>query len=252
MKKIFSIILVLLSAPVIAQPVTPEEVKKHKIRKVLVTEKTSYGTTTKFWIYNRNGLDSLKSNFEDTSTYVYTFKNGKLINKRLDLSGKPGNDQTDQYTYEYNADGSYKETYQDGSFGMKSYQWYDAKGKLTKSQSPDGNTTNFSYNPAGKIVSSKSDGKNGGVKSGQLYTYNAKGQLVKRQSEVDGMKTVTSFEYDTKGKLVRQKINWSGETTESVTTFEYNEKGLLKKSVMKDETNVTTTEYEYEYYNGEW
>jgi YD repeat-containing protein len=140
---------------------------------------------------------------------------------------------------------------------MKSYEWYDTKGKLVKSQSPDGNTTTYKYNAKGKVITVISDGKNHGVKINHKYTYNAKGQLAKEERNVDGNKSTTTYEYDAKGNAVKttMKGEWEGEKTEYVATSEYNDKGLIIKKVMKSKNGstegegaITTYEFEYEYH----
>lgn len=250
MKRIFSFILSLLTVPVFAQQVTTADIKKHRIRKITETTAGQYGTTSRFWIYDRKGYDSLQSNSDDTSTFYYTFKKGKLAEKRVALSQKPDRDHVDTYTYAYSADGSYTITYRDGAFGMKSYEWYDAKGRMTRSQSPDGNTTSYKYNAAGKLLSVVSDGKNNGIKVNHKYSYNSKGLLAKKESNTDGNKSEVNYLYDAKGRLVKetQKGGWEGEESETVSTFEYNEKGLLKKIITQQGEEVTTITYKYEYH----
>ncbi len=249
MKKILSFILLLTAISASAQP-SPADIKKHKIRFVSETSTDQYGVTRRFWYYDQKGYDSLRSNFDDTATISNTFKNGKLVKKLVALSQKPDRDHVDEYIYEYSPDGSYKETFRDGAYGMKSYTWYDAKGKLLKSQSPDGNTVTYKYNAAGKLMAVVSDGQNDGVKLNHKYTYNNKGQLIRKESEVDGTVSVSTYEYDAGGKLKKeiQKGGWSGEDSETIFLYEYNPQGLLVKLTTKGGEGDAVKEYSYAFH----
>ncbi len=249
MKLVYISSLLLLAASVSAQP-SSADIKKHKIRFVSETSTDQYGTTKRFWYYDRKGYDSLRSNFDDTATISNTFKNGKLVKKLVALSQKPDRDNVDEYIYEYNTDGSYKETFRDGAYGMKSYTWYDAKGNVLKSQSPDGNTITYKYNAAGKLLFVASDGHNNGIKVNHKYIYNNKGQLIKKESEVDGTVSVSTYEYDAGGKLKKevQKGGWSGEDSETTNLYEYNPQGLLIKVTTRGGEGEAVKEYSYSFH----
>ena|SRR5687767_2460791 len=252
MKTIFLLVFLLSAISLFAQP-EKEEIKKFKIKKVFERRIENADTTTKTWWYDRKGYDSVRLMYGETQTIKNTFKSGRLVTKTISKAeGKP-----DVYIYVYNADGSYKETYTDGSFGMKSYAWYDKKDKLLKSQSPDRNTTTYKYDAKGKLLSVKSDGVNQGVKYDHRSIYNAKGQLIRSELNTDGNKSVINYEYDQKGKLVKkvQKGTWEGDSTESTSQFEYNDKGLTRKMTMitraadtQEVISTIITEYQYEYY----
>ncbi len=250
MKKLLLFALVLLSLGAFSQTVTSKEIKTYKIKKVLEASSNYDGTSKKFWYFDRKGYDSLQSNFDDTATVYNTFKSGKLVKKLIAVSQKPEKDHVDSYTYEYDADGGYKENYRDGAFGMLSYEWRDAKGKILKSQSPDGNTTTYKYNASGKLLTVTSDGNNGGTKINNSYSYNAKGQLQKKEAEIDGGKSVTNYAYNTKGQLIKEFIKGGleGEDSETTIAYEYNEKGLLRKKIINSNGSTTTVDYTYEYY----
>jgi len=245
---LFPFLFVIISS--FAQPVTFADIKKHKIRKVLETTTDGSEREERFWYYDSKGFDSLQSDFDDTVIVYNTFKDGKLVKKLMAMSQKPEKDHVNEYIYEYNPDGSYKETYRDGAFGMKSYEWFDAKGKMQKSQSPDGNTSTYKYNTAGNLIAVTSDGKNGGMKISNKYSYNSKGQLIKKEMDVDGTKSVTTYEYNTKGQLVKEitKGGWEGENSETISTYEYNEKELMKKRITKGSESTSTVDYTYEFY----
>jgi YD repeat-containing protein len=246
MRVIMAITCLLGAIMSFAQP-TKEEIKKFKIKKAVEKRTDDGGTAANHWYYDRKGLDSVKFVYNTAAIYNYAYlQNGKIKTKTLTKQ----DGKKDVYDYEYQADGSYKETMTDGSFGMKSYEWYDKKGNRIKSQSPDGNTTTFKYDAKGKLLTTISDGKNGGVKINHKNYYNTKGQLVKEERSMDGTKSVTTYEYDAKGVLIKQisKGGWEGEDFETISTCEYNEKGLLKKIIAKSGETITTCEYEYEYY----
>lgn len=254
MKPILIVTAILLSVIAHTQP-SAENVKKHKIRKAIERRIDDGGTEENYWIYDKKGNDTVRSMFGKTVFIKNTFKKGKLSEKILLSAGVNGAAANDVYTYEYAADGSYKVTYKDGSFGMKSYDWYDKKDNILKSQSPDGNTTTFKYNAKGKLLTVASDGKNDGVKISRKYYYNAKGQMTKVEDSMDGTNTVTTYEYDDKGRVIKslQKGGWQGENTTVESVFQYNVKGLKSKIVMttntgEGEPSVMTYEYEYEYY----
>lgn len=192
--------------------------------------------------------------FKEQRRYEYTWLRSGNINTKTLVKA---NGKKDVYSYTYLHDGSYKETLTDGDFGMKSYEWYDKKGKLVKSQSPDGNTTTYKYDAKGKQISAVSDGKNYGTKINNKYTYNARGQLIKSERKTDESKSATTFQYDAKGNAIKSinKGVWGGEPGESISTNTFNEKGLIIRKVVKSrnestvgESPVTTYEYEYEYY----
>ncbi len=250
MKAVVLSICLLCCVSLLAQP-SKEDIKKHKIKKMLERRIDDGGTKESFWYYDRKGYDSLQNYFNDTVRVKNTFRAGKLAEKTIiKTDGK-----NDVFVYEYKPDGSYKETFTDGGFKMKSYKWYDKKGTIMKSQSPDGNTITYKYDAKGKLVTVTSDGKNQGIKINHKYTYNTKGQLIRSEENMDGNKTSTTYEYDAKGRLVKalSKGGWEGEDAETTTDYEYNEKGLEKKRTLKSKSSestgsVTAYEYEYEYY----
>ncbi len=252
MKTYLLIFSFLFSASLIAQP-SMEQVKKHRIRKALERRTDASGTVERGWWYDARGYDTLQTYDGSRLPMKNTFKNAKLVEKVfLTENGKKG----DSYSYEYKPDGSYKETYTDSRFAMKSYEWYDNKGRMIKSQSPDGNTTTYKYDAKGKLLSVTSDGSNDGVKVNHRYYYNTKAQLIKLDRDTDGNKSQTVYEYDPAGKLVKEieKGSWEGEAFERTYLYEYNAKGLIQKTVINYKTmsetpveSSETIEFEYEY-----
>lgn len=253
MKSLLLTATILFSASAFSQP-GAADIKKHKIKKAVERRIDDGGTHENFWYYDAKGNDSAKSVFGKSVIIKNSFKNGKLSEKKILSAGVNEAAKDDVHTYDYNPDGSYKVTYTDGSYGMKSYSWYDKKDNILKAQSPDGNTTTYKYDARGKLTSVASDGKNEGVKINRKYFYNAKGQLVKLEDSMDGNKSVLTYQYDAKGRLVKalQKGGWQGENATVESKYDYNDKGLKSKVVMKTKTeegeSMMTYEYEYEYY----
>lgn len=254
MKYFFLACCVLTSLTILAQP-TPVQVKKYKIMKAVERRIGDADTLTQFWYFDRKGYDSIQSMFNNPVAYRYSFKNGRVDTKTVLRAGVNEASKDDVYQYEYKPDGSYKETFTDGSFGMKSYQWFDKKGNVLKSQSPDGNTTTYKYDTKGNISQVVSDGHNSGVKLNHKYTYNAKGQMTKEDRSTDGNTALTIYQYNAKGQAIATttSMKWEGEISESKGTNEYNSKGLLAKRTLKitaadGAESIVVYEYEYEYH----
>jgi len=250
--KPFSLVIALLCALTLSAQPSKEKILKYKIKKATERRFDPGGdTAVMYWYYDRKGNDSVEMIYKEEHRYEYTWlRNGKINTKTL----VKANGKKDVYSYVYQPDGSYKETLTDGEFGMKSYDWYDKKGNVIKSQSPDGNTTTFRYDAKGNQISAVSDGKNQGTKINHRYSYNAKNQLIKSERNVDGNKSVTTYQYDAKGNVIKviSKGEWEGEKTESVSTNEFNDKGLVTKTIMKSKNGSTEGEgatiiYEFEY-----
>jgi YD repeat-containing protein len=251
MRKLF-LLFVLSPFFVHAQP-TKEEIKKHRIRQV--TEKRMIGenSQTETWVYGTKGYDSIQISNGEIEKIKNEFKSGKLIRKtHSDSAGKAA----DIYEYKYKPDGSYMVTYTDPQFKMKSFEWYNSKGNIIKSQSPDGNTTNYTYDGKGRLLSVVSDGKNDGLKINNKYTYNTNGQLVKKDRNTNNNLVTVIYEYDAQGRLIKELETgkWEGDSYEMESVLEYNSKGLLTKKTSKNKsessatTEVYTYEYSYEYY----
>jgi YD repeat-containing protein len=251
MRKLF-LLIVLFPFLAIAQP-TKEEIKKYRIRQVTEKRVSGDDIQTQIWIYGVKGYDSINAYNGEVKKIKNEFKSGKLSRKTYtDSIGKAA----DIYDYSYKPDGSYLETYTDPVYKMKSFVWYNAKGDIIKSQSPDGNTTTYKYDPKRNLLSVKSDGKNEGIKVEHTYMYE-KGKLIKAVKNVNGNITTILYEYDVitgRTSKVTETGSWEGEKYESVYSFEYNDKGLPTKRTLSTKndsspgTSVTVYEYSYEYY----
>lgn len=231
--------------PAFAQP-SQAEVEKYHIRKVIIKKTIDGSVYTDTYWYDGEGNDSAMQVNNKLSVIKSSFKGGKLVSKQMITDDRQG----DKYDYEYAADGSYKETYTDGEFGSISYKWTDAKKRLQKSQSPDGNTLTYKYDTKGNLTNVVSDGNNGGMKINRNYFYNAKNNLTKTEQQMSGTKSGSVYSYNTKNQLVKRADDDS--YTKSTTTYEYNDKGLLLKTIrqakMQNEVLPTeTTVYEYYY-----
>lgn len=253
MKKIFSALALFAFVSSFSQPLA-QDIKKYKIK--MASEKRtgvddSHLTTR--W-YDVLGNDSVRIDGAETFIAKNTVKGKKLIQQIwYDGEGKAG----DQYDYEYKPDGSYKVTYTEPINKMKSYDWYNAKNVLQKFQSPDGNTITCKYDAKGNIISRTSDGENYGIKINDVYTYNAKGQLIKEVDKFEDDNYTYIYEYDKAGHLIRSSGSGvrGGEKSEDVSVYEYNEKGLKKKCTVTSKTEsdpgtsaIITYEFEYQYY----
>ena len=236
-----------------AQPGRNDIRKYHILKAVERRINADSSVSEQTWWYDRQGYDSVQVIYGETHRFNNTYKNGRIQETEvLKPDGK-----NDRYVYEYKPDGSYKQTYRDGTYGLTSYEWVDKKGNTLKSQSPDGNTTFFTYDAKGRQLSAKSDGKNEGIKIDNKYFYNAKGQLIKVRYKNDESHSEITYQYNAKGKLVKtiQKGVWGGEGSESVGDYDYYSNGLLKSihyitrnEPSKDEGSVNRYEYNYEYY----
>lgn len=250
MKCFLTFISLFFCTLVFAQP-SKEEILKHHISKVTQKRMVGDAVYTQVYWYDRKGNDSAKLAYDKKTTIKNSYKNGKLVSMIYTTeNGKEDN----KYEYAYNADGSYKITETDGSFGMKSYEWYNTKNKIIKSQSPDGNTITYKYDAKNRLINVSSDGKNEGIKIKRQHFYDGKGQLIKTNNEQDRDKTIIVYTYDTKGKLIKESEtgSWLEEPVTIVTEYQYNDKGLLEKMVEKrkpksEEESLTTVVYEYEY-----
>jgi YD repeat-containing protein len=250
--RLLIVLLILLPAVLPAQP-SKEEIKKHRIRSF--TQKIVSGSDSQpeYWFYDMNGNDSVHIGSEGKQTIRNEFEKGRLTKKtHFDSLGKA----MDIYEYAYQPDGSFRETYTDPYFKMQSFSWFNTKGLLLKSQSPDGNVTTYRYDGRGNMLSASSDAKNTGVKINHKYTYNPKGQLIRSVRNVDGNIVTTLYEYNSKGRLMKEKESgiWEGEKYELEKFFEYNGKGLVSKKTVTNKIQSpigdadVVIEYSYEYY----
>ncbi|HSU27585.1 MAG TPA: hypothetical protein VLJ68_04335 [Chitinophagaceae bacterium] len=255
MKKYLSAPLLLISLSLFAQP------SKENIRKLRIQYYQEYqedknagdeSNYTAAWWFNRKGDDSIIYRRYDTLLAACTYKNGKLM---LRIYTDPASNEKERYAYEYKPDGSYKVTNTESSYGMKSYEWYDKKDKILKSQSPDGNGITYKYDAKGRLVSVISDKKNHGIDLQKKYFYNTKGQLSRLEYKMEENSSEITYEYNTKGQVIKlnEKGKEAGLNFTMTTIMDYNEKGLIitSRSDKKDEEGgwqKTNESFEYKYY----
>jgi len=224
MKKLLTLSAVFYSLFAFAQH-SPQEIKKLKISKLIklsATKGQEIIQKTETW-YDENGNDTAEYNgtglYRRTS-YVYNSKGQAISRTRYDAEGK----ETETAVYTYKADGSYTISNTDKSFGMTDLTYVDKAGKTTKTVSPDKSERIYSYDAKGRLLKIKSNtGDNGGVVIDQQYTYNAAGKLTKIVSKGD-YKWTHVYSYNPKGMLTKTKINsvTDGVADPEVTyTYEY-------------------------------
>lgn len=166
----------------------------------------------------------------------------------------------EQYDFYYNDNGQITDIY---LRMFSSYESYDYHTKVE-------------YNPQGQIIfvtSGEVFGYAPGKNSGQMYTYNEKGQLIEMRTWEGGV-VITEYTYDDSGRCIYTKEDAdflvteteydftegknperarrikSGNTysEEEMITYSYDEQGRLVKEVSRDEDgNELTLTYDYTY-----
>ena len=138
---------------------------------------------------------------------VITHAEGDKIFKDADNMTVGGNDDAGEYTRDYNSDGSYTDTYEDGRIKN-----YDADGRLINGKNSKGETWERAYNADGSCTETWSSGdvyyydKNGKLTHGKnadgiefKYTHNADGSYTKTCSNGE------VYYYDKNDKLTHGK-----------------------------------------------
>ena len=128
--------------------------------------------------------------------------------------------------YSYEADGSYKISTTDKTFGMVDYEWFNTSGLKIRTQSPDGARRIYSYDAKGNLMGIRTEKADEGATLVDIsFTYNNKNQLIRE---------VNTGEY-----------SWDNK-------YEYNTKGLITKAIKvsggEDYKMKTVTVYSYEFY----
>src|SRR5690606_2889471 len=103
-----------------------QEIKKHKIKsytQIIIRGSDSIISVKGF---DKNGYRAMEiSSFGDTVKLTNEVVAGKLKKVTVHNAGANLSIKDDVYTYDYEKNGNYMETFIDGSFGMVSYAWYD-------------------------------------------------------------------------------------------------------------------------------
>jgi len=207
MKKLLTLSALAFSFSVFAQ-YTPWEIKKFKISKLTKLTATKGEETvqkTAIW-YDEHGNDTAEYNGGELyrrTKYEYNSKGQVVSRTRFSAEGN----ETETAIYTYKPDDSYTISNTDKNFGMTDLTYCDKAGKTTKTVSPDKSEKVYTYDAKGRLLKVKSKaGDNGGVVIDQQYTYNANGQLIKVVSKGD-YKWSQIYSYGPKGLLKKSKIN---------------------------------------------
>ena len=226
MQKLFLFLCgsILLSNTVISQGPGAAEIKKLKIKKMIVYygEKGKEGTSIASAYFDANG--------NDTADYT----SGKRISYKVieyDAMQRPKtimafsdkNEQKDKTIFTYKTDGSFVAINTDTQFGLKNTDIFDKKGLQLTHTVPDGSVHKYVYNAKGQLSKVFSVPRNDGVKFTREYTYNAAGKLISSINKGD-FPFSSTYEYDTKGLLKKVKstsVNESSKKEISVQNYEY-------------------------------
>lgn len=219
MKNVLFFALFLFSVPSFAQP-SKEDIIKFKIKRIVVNtqgseEKTEYG-------YDSKGNDTA---FYTYGALSWTMKYEKDSKGRIIKSKKYGPDGSEYEVtvYKYNPDGSFSTENKDNQYGLIFRQYFNKNGKPTKEIIPDGSERIYTYDAKGKLIKFHSIPKNEGVKFTKTFTYNTKGQLIATKNEGDYAWTQKLF-YDAKGLLIKTETTSmmdEGTKQVSVNTYSY-------------------------------
>ena len=138
---------------------------------------------------------------------VITHAEGDKIFKDADNMTVGGNDDAGEYTRDYNSDGSYTDTYEDGRIKN-----YDADGRLINGKNSKGETWERVYNADGSCTETYENGRiiNYDADGRLINGKNSKGETWERAYNADGSCTETwssgdVYYYDKNGKLTHGK-----------------------------------------------
>lgn len=224
MKILLTFFISLVSSSVFAQ-LSPLEIRKWKISKITrlsVTKGDESVQKNEIW-FDANGNDTAEYNGTQLyrrTKYEYNPKDQVISRTRFGANGN----ESETAVYNYKGDGSCTISNTDKSFGMTDLTYCDKAGKTMKTVSPDRSERIYSYDAKGKLLKIKSKpSDNGGVIADIQYTYNANGQLIKEVSKGD-YKWTSLYSYNAKGMIVKVKRNavTDGVADPEVTvTYEY-------------------------------
>ncbi|WP_432406683.1 RHS repeat-associated core domain-containing protein [Wukongibacter sp. M2B1] len=160
---------------------------------------------------------------------IYTYSELDMVNSVTDLGAGT------TVAYDYN-EKLYltKRNYDDETYEEFTY---DQSGNKESIEDRDGNTTSFSYDEKGNILSVTPPEKSGKT----TYEYDDQNNLTKIEKPGGRVKT---FEYDSEGNLIKitEKID---DSTEATTKYTYNTRGQIETKE-DAEGNITTLQYDTE------
>ncbi|MWL90506.1 LysM peptidoglycan-binding domain-containing protein [Cupriavidus sp. SW-Y-13] len=135
--------------------------------------------------------------------------------------------------YKYNPNGTLIQT--DTNL-TQTKQTYDRAGRLIKTIDVHGNTINYTYDAAGRVLTQQLDPT--GVNLTTTYTYDALGN---RLTVKDPRGTITSYQFDQKGQVLKQTVDASGLNLQ--TTYAYDAAGHV---LTVTTPNGVVTAYSYD------
>lgn len=193
--------------------------KKNKIKKVVINEKTPEGNLTEtVKYYDAKGNDTATISYGERYEHIdYEYNSANKILKKhvLWASGEPKEEQV----YFYQKDGTCKTENKDVQFGLVQTAWYDRRGYLIKAKIPDGSVFTFTNDKKGNVIKTTKSSPGEKVQT-QTYTYR----------------------YDGNGNVLEKKGSDG-----SLVKNKYNEKGLLTESVLSVKSGRQIETYSYTY-----
>ena len=171
-------------------------------------------------------------------------------------SGRKYDQMTALDRYEYDEEGRlevHTELYASGKEGKSTLYVYDEKGDLSETKTKAGTlkyatdkTYQIERDSENRIISEKcnSTGIGNPLMYYYTYTYDAQGQLIRKQSEKNG--SFTTYEYDTNGNLICQVDNQaSGKYWRY--TYTYNENNDMLTYTVQQSDSLPQLKVEKEY-----
>ena len=120
--------------------------------------------------------------------------------------------------------------------GTVSYQ-YDAAGRRTRMDWPDGLYVTYSYDTAGALNSIRENGASSGIGVLATYAYDNLGRVT---SLTRGNGVVTGFDYDAAGRLSELTQDLAGTASDQTLSFTYNAAGQIASRTMANDIYAFT------------
>lgn len=236
-----------------------KEVKTDGDGKQVYCETTTYDENGNILEYNCVGKGS---GYDKSHIEKYTYDDhGNILTKEYENDGKS---HRDEYTYEYNADGTKASEIQkkgSGDYVELTYE-YNADGTVAVMHSSDnapvGNkmintTTKYEYDTNKNMIKSITYNDKDEEKTIEECEYDDKGNLTRdRVEQVNDYFNLTTYEYDDMGNETKQThyIKSSEDKVGRYSTHEYDQYGnLLRYEHYKGDKLDGYETYEYTYWN---
>lgn len=237
-----------------------KEVKTDGDGKEIYSETTTYDENGNILEYNCVGEGS---DYDKSLIEKYTYDDhGNILTK--DRTEDDKETDHDEYTYEYNADGTKASEIQkmhDGDYIELFYE-YNADGTVavmhSSDNAPTGNkmietTTKYEYDANKNMIKSITYNDKGEEKEIQEYEYDEMGNVTRDRIEyVNDYFILKTFEYDDMGNETKrtQYDKRSEDKVDSYSTHEYDQYGnLLRYERYKNDKLDAYETYEYTYWN---